>query len=107
MSFQNVTEAKAAINKALRTDVARYINYLDTQSPIVSDSHYRLRDLYLAYGVETVDDEIDREFKHRSHDAKVTCANCGNSWCEECDPAPSALCHTCHGRGYSIAPLDD
>jgi len=104
MTFANVTEAKQAINAALRHDVANYIRYLDQQSPIVSDSHYRLRDLYLKYGVETVDDEIDREFKHRAHDAVVTCGNCGAKWCEDCDPAPSALCHTCHGRGYSIAP---
>ncbi len=36
---------------------------------------------------------------------RVTCGNCGNSWCERCDPAPSAQCHTCTGRGYSTAPL--
>ena len=38
---------------------------------------------------------------------RVTCGNCGRSWCERCDPAPSALCHYCHGRGLSCAPLDD
>ena len=36
---------------------------------------------------------------------KVTCGNCGESWCEKCDPAPAALCHTCHGRGYSTHPI--
>jgi len=36
---------------------------------------------------------------------KVTCGNCEHSWCEKCDPAPAALCHWCHGRGHSIAPL--
>ena len=36
---------------------------------------------------------------------RVTCGNCSAEWCERCDPAPSALCHTCHGRGYSTAPL--
>lgn len=34
-------------------------------------------------------------------------AMCGKNrkhvWCEKCDPAPSALCHWCHGRGYSDA----
>lgn len=35
----------------------------------------------------------------------VTCGNCGRSWCEREDPAPSALCHYCHGRGYSVAPI--
>lgn len=35
----------------------------------------------------------------------VTCGICGRSWCEQCDPAPSALCHWCHGRGYSTAPV--
>jgi hypothetical protein len=35
---------------------------------------------------------------------KVTCgANPKHVWCERCDPAPSALCHWCHGRGYSRA----
>jgi hypothetical protein len=107
MSFQNVTEAKAAINEALRTDVARYIWQLDHESPIISRSHLLLRGLYKSYGKETTDAEVDRQFAHREHDAKVTCGNCGNSWCETCDPAPSALCHTCHGRGYSIAPITE
>lgn len=43
--------------------------------------------------------------KHKCESYKVTCGNCGNSWCEKCDPAPSALCHTCHGRGHSLKPL--
>ena len=34
----------------------------------------------------------------------VTCGKCRRAWCEQCDPAPSALCHYCHGRGYSTAP---
>lgn len=37
---------------------------------------------------------------------KATCGACGLSWCDRCDPAPSAMCHYCHGRGYSTAPLD-
>jgi hypothetical protein len=37
--------------------------------------------------------------------AKATCGNCGNSWCDDCDPTPSALCHWCNGRGYSTAPI--
>lgn len=36
--------------------------------------------------------------------AVATCGGCGASWCGDCDPAPSALCHYCHGRGYSTAP---
>jgi hypothetical protein len=43
---------------------------------------------------------------HRHEDHKVTCGNCGNSWCGKCDPAPSALCHWCNGRGHSTAPLN-
>ena len=35
--------------------------------------------------------------------AETTCGGCGASWCAECDPCPSALCHYCHGRGYSTA----
>ena len=35
----------------------------------------------------------------------VTCGNCGDSWCEHCDPAPAALCHTCNGRGHSTAKI--
>jgi hypothetical protein len=38
--------------------------------------------------------------------AAVTCHACESSWCETCDPTPSALCHTCHGRGYSTAEID-
>lgn len=37
---------------------------------------------------------------------RVTCGNCGKSWCELADPAPAALCHWCHGRGYSDAELE-
>jgi hypothetical protein len=36
---------------------------------------------------------------------RVTCGICHLSWCERCDPAPAALCHWCHGRGYSEAAL--
>lgn len=36
---------------------------------------------------------------------RVTCGNCERSWCERCDPAPSALCPWCNGRGYSTAQL--
>ena len=38
-------------------------------------------------------------------DNAVTCGICDAAWCEECDPAPSALCHYCHGRGYSTAEI--
>lgn len=33
----------------------------------------------------------------------ATCGNCERSWCDACDPTPSALCHWCHGRGHSTA----
>lgn len=36
---------------------------------------------------------------------KSTCGECGRSWDDSADPAPSALCHWCHGRGYSTAPI--
>ena len=38
---------------------------------------------------------------------RVTCGGCERSWCERCDPAPAALCHWCHGRGESLAPLSN
>lgn len=37
--------------------------------------------------------------------ARVTCGGCRRSWCERCDPGPSALCPWCHGRGYSTAEV--
>ena len=37
----------------------------------------------------------------------VTCGNCGTSWCERCDPAPAALCHVCHGRGFTTAEIEE
>lgn len=43
---------------------------------------------------------------HEECHARVTCGGCGNAWCEACDPAPSALCHWCHGRGASTAEMD-
>ena len=48
---------------------------------------------------------MDTNHDHSDH--KVTCGNCGESWCERCDPAPSAQCHWCNGRGYSHMPLSD
>lgn len=42
---------------------------------------------------------------HQECHARTTCGGCGNAWCGECDPAPSALCHWCHGRGKSTAPM--
>ena len=36
----------------------------------------------------------------------VMCGGCGRSWCDRCDPAPSALCHWCNGRGYSTAAIN-
>lgn len=108
MTFKNVTEAKQAINRALRTDVASYIKYLDKQSPVYSDSHYRLRALYQSYGMDAVDAEVDRQFAHQQHvNTTATCGNCNRSWCVKCDPCPSAQCHWCNGRGYSIAPEGD
>ena len=46
------------------------------------------------------------ETAHDCEASRVTCGNCDSSWCERCDPGPSALCHTCHGRGHSTAPLE-
>ena len=44
---------------------------------------------------------------HNHEKYRVTCGTCHNSWCEHCDPAPSALCPWCHGRGHSTASLCD
>lgn len=38
-------------------------------------------------------------------DHRATCGGCNRSWCDLCDPAPSALCHYCNGTGKSSAPL--
>lgn len=47
-----------------------------------------------------------RKAAHQCGDTRrVTCGDCGRSWCESCDPCPSALCHWCHGRGHSTAEL--
>lgn len=37
------------------------------------------------------------------HTDEALCLGCGAAWCHECDPGPAALCHYCHGRGYSTA----
>lgn len=43
---------------------------------------------------------------HQECHGRTTCGNCGHAWCGVCDPAPSALCHWCHGRGWSDAEMD-
>lgn len=42
---------------------------------------------------------------HQECRARTTCGGCGHAWCGVCDPAPSALCHWCNGRGWSDAEL--
>lgn len=40
------------------------------------------------------------------HNDPCECGSCGAVWCYTCDPqSVSALCHYCHGRGYSIAEI--
>lgn len=53
-------------------------------------------------------DELDSDMRCEDchQPEKVTCGNCGKSWDESRDPAPSALCHWCHGRGESTHPLN-
>lgn len=41
------------------------------------------------------------------NDSIVTCGNCQRSWDESLDPAPSAMCHYCNGKGYTTAPTED
>jgi hypothetical protein len=55
-------------------------------------------------GVSVECDFIREGCGHRTN--VVTCGICDRSWCESCDPAPSALCHYCHGRGHSTAPVE-
>lgn len=38
-------------------------------------------------------------------DGETLCLSCGAAWCSTCDPGPAALCHYCHGRGYSTAEI--
>jgi hypothetical protein len=61
-----------------------------------------------AFGTASVA-EINRRGRHLHGETtaqdEVTCGICGRSWCEACDGAPSALCHWCHGRGHSTAPI--
>ena len=79
-------------------------------------------DLMVRDGERTAEDFIGRGFDARTARAmadlvaalphacerveRVTCGACDATWCERCDPAPSALCHTCHGRGHSTAALE-
>ena len=35
----------------------------------------------------------------------ATCGICNRTWCEACEPTPSALCPWCHGMGFSKAPV--
>ena len=46
------------------------------------------------------------ECNHASSYSEAVCLTCCAHWCDECDPAPSALCHYCHGRGYSTALIE-
>jgi hypothetical protein len=61
-TFTTAKEVEAALQRELIENVGRYIKYLDEQSPIVSNSHYMLRDLYRRYGKDKVDREVDHQF---------------------------------------------
>ncbi len=34
--------------------------------------------------------------------AKTTCGRCHRSWCDDCYPAPSAMCHWCNGNYNNV-----
>jgi hypothetical protein len=61
MTFQTAKEVTDAIAECLTKDVARYIEELNRDS-VVSRSHLTLRGLYLSYGKEATDAEVDRQF---------------------------------------------
>ena len=44
-----------------KLDVKKYIQYLNDQSPIVSDSHLALANLYETYGKENVKREVKKQ----------------------------------------------
>ena len=53
---------------------------------------------------DAVEDHTGWPCRHReSH--SVECGTCEARWCAACDPAPAALCHYCHGRGYSTCEI--
>lgn len=53
---------------------------------------------------DIVEGPLDHTCPNGEKPQVVTCGRCGKAWCERCDPAPSALCHYCNGRGSSLAP---
>lgn len=63
---------------------------------------YAVAEEILAYALEEWSDPCD---EHDCESARVDCGRCEAAWCEECDPSPSALCHYCCGRGYSLAEI--
>lgn len=54
---------------------------------------------------EHVCERIDVETGEPFAPEIVVCGIKGHAWCERCDPAPSALCPICHGRGSTTAPV--
>ena len=57
-----MSTAHDKLNADIRKACTNYRQYLDSQSPIVSDSHYVLNSLYQTYGKSLVDAELDRQF---------------------------------------------
>ena len=49
--------------KKLKSEVKRYLQYLEDQSPIISDSHFLLQTLYDKYGKSNVSNEIQKQLK--------------------------------------------
>lgn len=59
----------------LTNAVKRYIKSLESASPVVNRTHLELRTLREVFGVNATDDEIDRQFTERAHQAsKIECA---------------------------------
>lgn len=49
--------------------------------------------------------ECESKYEPKPEPEVTECGDCGLQWCGRCDPTHGPLCHRCHGRGYTTAPI--
>lgn len=113
-ALDKFTRQRAGLEFGNYGDVA---SYRSEQRSITKDlHHYRELERYVMLH-DSITADMLLEAAKRAYSGRLTIRQCVHGsttlvrcganhkhvWCEACDPAPSALCHWCHGRGYSKA----
>ena len=51
------------MSREFEEKMMQYTRYVDEQSPVISDSHHMLRNIYFQYGIHPVDDWLNKFYE--------------------------------------------